>query len=234
MLDFFTTFTIFELKKSYFCRKTYSGAVKTASYVSIGVFSRKTFFLEELIIFYQSRTLIEEFLAFSQKTFCRALKTAFCVSIRNSLMKKFILDRKILFSFPDKEPEKFCFSWKWIQGGCQGCNTSGFHPSEHFDDRNSFQKKYDISQHFLKLCVKLSTTCSKNFRGVVKTAIYVSRGTFLLFLENDKFFILFRLWTTFCFGIKLKSFGRGFENCLLWVQTYILKKNKYFGNNKNF
>ena len=144
------------------------------------------------------------------------MKIAVHVSIGKSPMREFLFSRLSIS----------------IRRGCRSCSL-GVHRNILVTE-TFFRKKIEFFHQFRTLCEKLSANCCDNFGGVVKTAFYVSRGMFFIFFGKMVSFLSFSVFERCFIGIKLKSFRRGCENCILWVHTDILKANRFFGNKKNF
>ena len=122
---------------------------------------------------------------------------------------------------------------KSFRRGCKSCSV-GDHCNILITD-TFFRKKLDF--FFISF-----VHCAKNFRPIVaKTLVGLSKlhstcleEHFSNFFGKILIFLSFSVFERPFFGIKLKSFRRGCENCTLWVHTDILKANTFFGNNKNF
>ena len=113
--------------------KKFSKAVKTAFYVSKGIFWWKHFLSPEKNYFLQRiLTLSARFLVGLQNFFGNVVKTAFSVSIGSILGKISRLNFCSFFSFPDFVRKVSCLSSKLFWLDCQNLHSSC--PEDSFED----------------------------------------------------------------------------------------------------
>ena len=158
-----------------FCQKLFDGGVTTAFDVCRETVWREVFALKKLFFFIQFRMLSEKCLTSLPFLLGKAVRTSVYVSI-GTLWAEFCSKNTIIFlSISDIEWKIFNFR-KFILAVLS--NWHFMCPEEHFEEIFFFRENIIFFIFFRCWAKKNLTFCQKSFRGDVKTAFYVSIGTF--------------------------------------------------------
>ena len=156
------------------CRESFVGVLKTALYASIGTFHGKTLFSKKLNFFYLVRTLRKKFLTFCWEIFEEVERTPSYRSL--GTIQGGILILKLLVFLSVSEIEQF---FELHRNVFVGFVTSASYMSLGIDEKRMyFCETFIFSDRLLTVSGNCSSFCRKTVVRVLKTASYVSTGTF--------------------------------------------------------